>query len=406
MAEKYLSAEQEKNKRLLISMKLLHHPFLGMLILFVVTALPAAALMFLIQTPLFEARARIAVNGDTDMPIMLSLLRGNVLAEDTVAAVGTEQLFPSAENNEGIRQLQKQLKVQSIRNARLIEIRFRHPDEELAVKTVNTLIKLFEARLNTLETSPQVSTFREQLVQAQKDVVQAKTKLAMFSKNAPQTTDQQTATTAEQQDVLSKRLAEENEKQKKVATDLEGLRQQFAALAGEKDDKDAFLQLKLYEHELLRKYEEQNSLIASVRQQLTFIKKQIQTTSPDSSQQIEALAEQIVLASSDFSTQEEKIATLQRQLDQLTRQTAQIAGKEKIPLRLEREMAASKERLTQLLQQMETDGKTKRVTVIERPLLPLKAIRPNKLRIIAAAICFGLLCSLLLHALRQGNRTS
>jgi uncharacterized protein involved in exopolysaccharide biosynthesis len=380
-------------------MKLLDRPFIGMLLCFVVTSLSAAALMFAIQHPLFEAQARITVSGDTDMTTLLALLRGNVLLNKTVQAVGEKQLFPT--NHDKSRQFQKHLKVEVVRNSRLVEIRFQYPNEELAAKTVNTLLKLFARQLKKLDSSLGITFSNEELMQVQRAVVQAETKLAMFRKNAPKIPEQEATGSTELHDALIKQLAEENEKQKNLATDLETLQQQFTALAGDKDDKEAFLQLKLYEHELLRKYKEENSLIASVRKQLAFIEKQLQKNSPASMQQIEKMTEQIVLVHSAASAQEDIVATLQRQLKQRNNQPTELARTEDIPQQLEQELAASKKRLTQLLQQMETKGKTEQITVLEEPSLPLKAIRPNKLRLFAAAICFGLLCCLVLYALRQ-----
>lgn len=372
---------------------LLRRPVAGMLAVFLLTALPAAVLMLLLQQPLFEARARIAVSKDADLPTVLAMLRGNVLAEKTLAAVGAEQLFPALQGTERIRQLQKQLQVRLLRKSRLVEISFRHLDQQMAADTVSTLIKLADQ-----PGLPENSAFKEQLVQAQKEVVQAETKLAMLMKNAPRTVSQPTAAEDDQQAVLKKRLAAAQAEQEKSAAALAELRQQFAALAGDAEDKDDFLSLKLYEQELLRKYDAQEPVVASVRRQLA----QISSRLAENSAAVEKLSGQTALAAAVLSRREEAVATVQRQLNQMNQAKKQAAEPEHISHQLQEELSASKVRLAALLNQMQMNSpQAGQITVIERPLLPLKSIRPNKLRLFAAAVCFGLLCCLLLHILRQ-----
>ena len=381
---------------------LLRRPAAGMLAVFLLTALPAAVLMLLLQRPLFEARARIAVSQDADLPTMLALLRGNVLAEKTLAAVGPEQLFPALSGNERIRQLQKQLQVRPLRKSRLIEISFRYPDQKLAADTVSTLIRLADQ-----PGLPENSAFKEQLVQAQQDVVQAETKLAMLLKNAPRAAAEPTAAQDEQQAsaVLEERLAAEQAKQEKASAALAALRQRFAALAGDAEDKEDFLSLKLYEQELLRKYDAQEPLVASVRRQLAQIKARLEKNSTADTQAVEELAGQAVRAAVALSAQDEAVATVQRQVHQLQGQPHDVA-KQEIGSRLQEELATSKARLAALLNQMGTIDQQQagQITVVERPLPPLKSVRPNKLRLLLAAVCFGLLCCLLLHVLRQESR--
>ncbi|CAK8724064.1 hypothetical protein GCAAIG_14035 [Candidatus Electronema halotolerans] len=382
---------------------LLRRPVAGMLAVFLLTALPAAALMLLLQRPLFEARAQIAVSKGTDLPTMLALLRGNVLAEKTLAAVGPEQLFPALSDNERIRQLQRQLNVRLRRKSRLIEISFRHSDQKLAADTVNALLRLVNA-----PGAAENSAFKEQLAQAQQEVVQAETKLAMLMKNAPRTVSQPTAARDEQQAAagLEERLTAEQTKQEKSAAALAELRQRFAALAGDAEDKDDFLSLKLYEQELLRKYDESEPLVASVRRQLAQITARLEKGSATDSQAVEELARQVVRAAAALSAQEEIVATMQRQLHQLQGRNKDVAAKQEISSsRLQDELAASKARLAALLNQMDTPGQQAgQSTIVERPLPPLQSVRPNKLRLLVAAVCFGLLCCLLLHVLRQESR--
>jgi uncharacterized protein involved in exopolysaccharide biosynthesis len=383
---------------------LMRRPVAGMLAVFLLTALPAAVLMLLLQQPLFEARARIAVSKDADLPTMLALLRGNVLTEKTLAAVGPDQLFPALAGNERIRQLQRQLQVRLLRKSRLIDISFRHPDQKLAADTVSTLLKLANPPGGAAEHSP----IKEQLAQAQQKVVQAETKLAMLMKNAPGTAGDQTAAQDEQAQAagaLQERLAAEQAKQEESAAALAELRQRFAALAGDSEDNNDFLNLKFYEQELLRKYDEQEPVLASVRRQLAQIRARLEKSSAKDSQAVEELAGQVVQAAAALNTQEETAAAVQRQLRQLQGRNQDVARPEISSRRLQDELAASKARLTALLNQMETNSQQAgRITIVERPLLPLKSVRPNKLRLLLAAVCFGLLCCLLLHVLRQESR--
>lgn len=366
---------------------------IGMLAAAALTALIGALVLFLLQQSFFEVRARVAVGQDTDLPAALALLRGPVLAQETLAVVGPEQLFPARAAQERVQQFQEHLEARSERDSHLITISFQHPDQALAVQTVRTLITLFRQHLKKLNSGP--LALAKQVLQAKRQVVQAETQLAMFSKNMP--VADKTYISA-QQSALEERLAEAGEKRAQLAENLAGLEQQFALLPAEKEDQQAFLQFKFYEHELLRKYEEHEPLIRSVRQQLADISDRLR-----SQQTVAQLADQIVAAKAALTAHEEKTAVLVRQLDQEKKHNT-TAGQEQARRRLAEQLAAAEHNLSQLLSQLQEAEQAESITtVIEQPLPLLATIRANKLLVFVAAVCFALLCSLLFLLLWQNR---
>ena len=199
--------------------------------------------------------------------------------------------------------------------------------------------------------------------------------------------------------VLEERLAEAKAQQKKSAEELAALEQQFTVLPADKEDREAFLQFKFYEQELLRKYAATEPLIGSVRQQLAEIKARLAQH-----QTVEDLAEQIVAVKAALTVQEERIAGLIRQREQQNKYNT-VAKREQARRRLEDGLAAVKTDLAQLLSRLQKSEKTALIiTVIEQPLPLLAAVRANKVLALVAAACLALLCILLFLLLRQNHR--
>jgi uncharacterized protein involved in exopolysaccharide biosynthesis len=368
----------------------------GLLAACMLTVLIGAICLVFLHSSFFEALARLSVSQDTDLPAALALLRSPVLAQKTLAVVGPKQLFPAAAEQERVQLLQDNLAVRSESASRQITITFQHPEQALAVKTVRTLSTLFRQHLDARTSGLPPLALAEQVLRAKRQVVQAETQLAMFSKNMPVAAN---TYVNEEHSALEERLAEAKAQQKKSAEELAALEQQFTVLPADKEDREAFLQFKFYEQELLRKYAATEPLIGSVRQQLAEIKARLAQH-----QTVEDLAEQIVAVKAALTVQEERIAGLMRQREQQNKYNT-VAKREQARRRLEDGLAAVKTDLAQLLSRLQKSEKTALIiTVIEQPLPLLAAVKANKVLALVAAACLALLCILLFLLLRQNHR--
>uniref|UniRef100_UPI0040575A4B hypothetical protein n=1 Tax=Candidatus Electronema sp. TaxID=2698783 RepID=UPI0040575A4B len=363
-----------------------HRPQL--LAVFILTALSAAVLFFVLQKPVFEARASIHVAAETktDMKNAQVLLRSSSLAGQVLAAVGGDRLFPEADTDEMLRLFRQQLQVKPGGSSRMFNIVFSHHEEKLAAEAVNVLIRLFAAELEKLERA----ALEQELILRRKRLRQAENATAMMEKNRPPMPDVPPENA--RQEGLELLLAGAAEKERVLAEELDELRRQFTAAAagqggGVQEDWTAFLDMKLYERELLRKYKEDDPLLASVRQQLEMQRARLRQ---HGGQTAEKLAGQIAEAAEALGGQREERENVQRQLNQL----AAHAGQQNVPesrtyIRLRDDLEDNRDQLAQ---------QDRLVTVVEQPVLPLKPVRPKQPRAMLAAACFGLLCSLL-HAL-------
>ena len=363
-----------------------------LLAVFILTALPAAVFFFVLQKPFFEARASIHVEVETktDMKSAQALLHSSSLAGQVLAAVGGNRLFPEADTDEMFRLFRQQLQVRPGSSSRMFNIVFRHHEEKLASEAVNVLIRLFAAELEKLERA----ALEQDFVLRRKRLRQAENATAMMEKNRYPMPDAQNDVPPEEarREGLELLLAGAAAKERVLAEEFDEMRRQFAAAAagqggGVQEDWTAFLDMKLYERGLLRKYKKDDPLLALVRQQLEMQRTRLRQ---HDGQTAEKLAGQIAEVAEALGGQREDRENVQRQLNQL----AAHAGQQNVPesrtyVRLRDDLEDSHDQLAQ---------QDRLITVIEYPVLPLKPIRPKQPLAMLAAACFGLLCSLL-HAL-------
>lgn len=368
----------------------------GMLAVFALTVLSAAVLVW-VQEPEFEVRARILVQpGSNALKTELALVRGKVLAEQVLAAVGAERLFPTLSHEEQIRQFQKRLKAESESDGSggIIEIAFRHQQAAAAVQAADTLISLFRLQFAKIR-DPQAARLEEQLVLARKQVRQAENKLTMFGQRNSFGEQRQLAG-------LKQQLSEQNEKLQELAEGLAALERQYA---GPDDGRADLLRLKLYEHELLRKYEEQEPLIAEVRQQIRLAREEMRKAGSAGSD-MEQLADQIVRTKIAWSGRKKAVDAAQKRLAQLEKQLGILAEQDETVKGMETELAESEEHFARLLARLEEGRQGSSVTVLEPPLPPLKPHRPDTLRNLLAAAVLGLGGGLLYAVLRSRGKIS
>lgn len=376
----------------------------GMLAVVLLITLPVAVMTFT-QPVEYEAKTSILIRqgqrGRTDLKDELALLHGNVLAEQILKAVGPERLFPGAGREEGLRQFQERFQAQAVRNSRIVEITFRHSDPELAAEAANMAVRLLGPELEKLD-DPQTALLEEELLLRGRQLRQAQNVLSMFRQNSRlHLPDRQLRHLAIELGRMEAVLAEESRKEQELADELAELRRQFAAVpVKDEASRSSFLEMKLYQHELLRKYDAEQPLAEQVGQELERMRRQLQG-GPD----LDALADWTVRVNAAHSRQLEVRDKTRLQLDRLAEQQRQQLEQVKIFSSLEAEVEKSRELHAQQLNKVEASRKAgvrgELMTVIEQALPPAQPARPKKLRNMLAAACFGLLGSLLWGCLRQ-----
>jgi chromosome segregation ATPase len=241
------------------------------------------------------------------------------------------------------------------------------------VQTLDALIR--NLRPNQLE---------EQLVLAKKQVQHAETMLAVRGQQQPSVGQG----IGDEESALRQDLAAAQAKMQPLADEVAALEQRFS---GPDDGRADMLRLKLYEHELLRKYEEKEPLIAEVRQQIKRACEEMRKASADSDA-LEWLADQIVQARIALNRQQETADTAQKRLAQYAKRLQLLDGHDEALKRVEAELVQRKEQYQRLSAQLE--GRTREgqgaVTVLEAPQAPLTSHRPDTLYTLLVAAALGL----------------
>jgi hypothetical protein len=324
-------------------------------------AVSAAILIWLFHRSEFEVRARILVQpGSEGLKTELTLLRGDVLAEQVLAAAaGAGSHFPQAGQKEQIRQLQKRLTAEPVSDKKnIIQIAFRHPQGKTARQTVEMLISVF--RLQMQKMHPQPARLAEELAAAGQQMQQAEKRLIMLGR--PDEADAQEL--AEQRRSLTQQAEAEQKKLQDMVEKTAALEQQYA---GPDDGRDDLLRLKLYEQELLRKYEAHEPLIAEVRQQMLLAKEELRKSGSAGQ---ELLADQIVEAKADYSRQKETVAAARKRLAQLDQTLLRLTERKNIFQKMQADLKEKKTRHAELLNRLAAGWQGVSVTVLEPPLTP------------------------------------
>ncbi|XOF34355.1 MAG: GNVR domain-containing protein [Candidatus Electrothrix sp. YB6] len=358
----------------------------------------------------------------------LEVLQGNVLAEQVITSLQAARLFPDlARETRDKRQLlrlslaafQQQLTVEPVALSRTLRVTFQHEHPETAVKVIETLLQLFEKEYRRL-LNPEIALQEEALLAYLRKMQQAENALAMFQQTNHMFHVGNRKEELAVQDAQRKNLlAGEQKKMEKQSAAQNALEQQFAEAlvavaperAGKKkiqEDMADFLRLKVYEHELVKRHGEDDPLIADVRQQLSFLRKNLYGEAElpaEKKEELEAMADRIVLAKAEYTHQQEKNDALQRTIRQQENKLQSLAEQEKVLDKLRSELDNRTAQYREFAEQFEAERKksiyTSHVRVIEKPVLPLAPVRPQKLRIMLWAAGIGLLGSLLYASVRS-----
>ncbi|MCI5149822.1 MAG: hypothetical protein D3916_10635 [Candidatus Electrothrix sp. MAN1_4] len=436
----------------------------GILGVFLLIACVVATIA-LLRTPVFEAEARIKIPNHseqkassylsrsmatTDHRITLQkavdILQNKVLAEQVITTIGRTELFPDLAQNtqntqstkgeamllsRALTAFQQQLTITPIRESHIIKITFQHADAEMTVQVVETLLRLFQKECIKLQPVEE-GMHNGQLLSLYQKMHQATYTLSMFKQRNQLFRKEEKGSVVEEYDRIKALLPLGQKKLDEQLKKLSALEEQFASkitsdklnsgqeeqeklttLLGEGAD---LIHLKIYEQELIKKYGQGSSgdrLIKNVRLQIASLQNALyaETSIPETElKQIEAMADQIVLARKTYHEQQKKINLLQRRSRQLEDKLQRIADQETLLAQLRQKAEAARERYTTLVAQLETEQQVregfKQIQTVDWPVIPIVSIEPKKKSALVLAFISGLLGSLLygiLQLLRHRN---
>ncbi|MDU9050825.1 MAG: GNVR domain-containing protein [Candidatus Electrothrix sp. Rat3] len=382
----------------------------------------------------------------------VEILQGNVLAEQVVTAIGIIKIFPDldqetlSEDNvlsHALAAFQQQLKVTPIKDTRIIQMTFQHPNAAMSVQVIETLLQLFRKEAEKLLPSQEAwknETIRlanqqmRQAVQPLSIMLQQKNRFLLAAEN------QETITA--QYDKIKTQLSTEQENLHEQLNRLNTLEEQYAAVlkpenqdnqteqteqaeqvddqSDEQTKKEQFeeerkdlLRLKIYEQDLREKYGKGGSgdrLIANVRLQITSLENKLSAEAgipAAARKELEETTDQLVLAQISCRRQQEKTDLLQRQAGQLKNTLDQLVQQEGAPAELRQQAETAQKRYATLVEQLEAEQKSSRVSqgseqfqIIQQPAIPSEPIKPKKASALLLALLSGLIGSLLYGTIR------
>ena len=393
--------------------------FWGMSFIFVAVLLTVSIKTFR-QTPVFAVNTSVIIRYGADQitpergesssldpcigstTTALEILKGNVLLKKVIKAVGGQRLFPDSLQDVPslLSQLQQRLSMVSVSATRIIKISLQHQEPEVAVAALEALLRLFSEQYRDILEEPQASLLNKQLLLYGKEMEQAEQKYTIFKKkNRIYPSKGYQGRVLADQAQMKAQLVLEIEKLREFTAALAILRQHYLDTAdpAEAEDNTALIDLKLYEYELLRKYEEDDPLIASVREQITLFK------GTEQRKNFDAGIDQIVQATVEKNRQQQQEAAVRFKIGQLDNELRLLVDQKKMLKALQSEVEKSQGRhalqLNKIAERMTTVQRY--VTVIEQPVIPAQPVKPKKLHNIFLAALFGLLCSLVYAVIRH-----
>lgn len=423
----------------------------GMTALFFLITSLVAMIALLFHSPVFEAGARIHIpeimtggsaeqesgeGGSSSSPekppvlnnvglqTAVEILRGNVLAEQTMTTIGITDLYPDLVRNgkekeqflsRALAAFQQHLSVAALQDTRIIHITFQHPKAEISTRVVKIMLRLFQEEWKKLQ-SPHDTWKNEQLHLSNQEMYRRARALSMFQQSI-QLLEKKRKKTQEQYERTERLLAAAQKNSQEQLKRLNSLEEQFAGrlipdkAAGEQKEQEKFseerkdvIRLKLYEKNLREKYGQGSRgdrLINNVRLQIASLEDKLYTEAgiaETEHKEVQAAAEEIVLVRIAYSRQQEKTDRLQRQVRQMQNTLQRLAEQDAVRAELRREAEAARERYINLVEQLKTEQKlrerSEQTVLIEKPVLPLRPITANKVPALLLAVTSGLVGSI------------
>jgi len=256
------------------------------------------------SNPIISSNIREQVNSE------IVILRSRSLTEEVVASLSPKTIYTNLNDkrsgivkanisehearllaNRAVLKLQKNLKVEWIKNSTVIKVSFKHKDPKIAALVVNNLVNFYLDHHLEVHTAPESDEFiQEQSKILKKRLGEAEEKLKAFKKlnNITSLTEERSLLLKQEADlrfVLDQIISQEAETKNRMLQ----LTQQLALTResipkGKKVDQNPYLintlqaklvELELREKELLNKYTKNSRMVKNVRKEIRIVKNKL-----------------------------------------------------------------------------------------------------------------------------------
>lgn len=427
----------------------------GILAIFV-TVVTVVTVITICQKPTFEARSIVlvkmfkednsrpgmgadtnnlprAVSQDEVVNAEIQILSSREVAEKVIQALNIEVMYPelcNVETPKAIRMEQalqtfaENLHVSGIKKSNVISVSFEHHNSEMAAKAVNVLIDVFKEKHLALHSDPQSSFIGSQLAAFQNKLKESERKLEEFQQNNKVfSIEEQRSLLLRQRTELDSafKLASANKRENK--SKAESLRRQMEYIKNNKERytqserdriiteaRSKLLELQLKEQDLRTKYTDSNKLIVDTQHELEIVRKflrdqeemidgKVKTANPV----YQSMETDLFRAEADLKTQTARAEALKAQLRELDREIAAIDSTATTIQDLKREIAVNEKNYLAYVERHEDAQvsevmnrlKLSNISVIQKAVIPLKPIKPNKRVNILLGAAIGAILGLL-----------
>jgi len=399
----------------------------------------AVTLFTVLQEPVFEAKASLLVKmfrentsrpgmeGDANnLPRVVSqdevvnaeiqILTGRELAEKVIGILKMEAMYPHLAGEsapkpvlmeQAVQTFGGSLQVAGVRKSNVITVSFQHNDPEMAANALNILIEAFKEKHLALHSAPQSSfigsqlaSFANKLKESEKELQEYQQRNKVFS--------------IEEQRSLLLRQRTEFDSAYKVASSnvrenqsrIGSLKRQMKYITDNKDrytqserdriiieGKSKLLELQLKEQELRTKYKDSNKFVADTRRELEIVNKflkdqeemivgKVKTANPV----YQSMETDLFRAEADLRSQNAKAEALGAQLRQLDDEIAALDSTENRIKDLKRQIGINEKNYLAYVDRHEEAQisevmnrlKLSNISVIQKAVIPVKPIKPNK----------------------------
>lgn len=405
------------------------------LTVFVATVIAVAVGTFTMK-PIYEARSKVLIkfgrenmyipatangsnpivnlnNREEEINSEIEILNSRNLIEKAVKSLGVENIYPELlEESKGrgtltpfdttVLIIQKKLQAEGIKKSNVINVKFEHHDPNIAANVVNSLVNFYlDQHLNVHKNQGGYAFFEEQVAVAEKRLRTAEEALEEFKgRNGISSLEQQKNLILQQTSELNADLKKTRRQIRETESMIAEIERQLAgdpqeiAIGMEMDRnphvitslRQKLIDLQSIEQQLLTKYREQSRTVQNKRREIGKVK--------------QALAkEELTVYEADLKALRVREASQRNHLSEYQKELNRLNDLEMglRDLQRQREMEEKHYRLcltkfeeSRMSDTMDTE-RIANVSVVEKALVPLRPVKPNKLLNLALGIALGML---------------
>ena len=352
----------------------------------------------------------------------IKILTSQDLMEKVIQKIGVKNIYPGLAKRpqknmtpveSAVKKFTSKISVGISRNSDIIDITFQHPDPNVAARTLNLLVVLFQEKHTQVFGSSLSSLFGKQLKVYEKKLLESEMELKAFKKK------HQIFSYGEQSSLLLKQRIGLDTSLKETQNLIGGLEQKLSSLKNqllsipEKDTvqlssganryqiidetKANLLALKRKESELLRKYKNfdaGNYMLSSVRDEIKLVeeflakqeKKLKENVGTEKNVLHEKIKMELIKAQADLKSLGAKEKNIKRQVSLLGKNMVVLDQKGQEFKMLSRKLLINEKNFEMYMRKLEEanvsklmDGlKMDNISVIQEATVPANPIKPNK----------------------------